>query len=717
MTTKPPSKITDLVPVSLLNFLQKFYLNYLHTSATIYERDGAHATSMITSRYCNRLADACEAKDGKGEGICHKDRWRVSKKSIDLNKPYNEKCSGGLIIHSVPIMLNGTPIGAANAAVSNPPKDVEAIKKIAERFKKYEISIEEIKKLSEEHEDYPEFVLDAAKRQVETVAKTVATFYEIFYKLHLKEEDLAKQITRRKQAEEKLQHLLQGLHVHQKELKAQNNDLRQIRKILEESRNRYADLYDFSPLGYVTLDGIGCIRDINLTGATLLGRKQLEAAGMSFSSFVDKSAVEIFYNHLQRCKNSGDEVVTEALLRVKDGRPVDVQLSSLPVYDAKRRAILYRTVITDITKRKQAELALKRLSESLEQQVTERTAELTKTNEELRTKLVERKRMKEQIHKLSHAVEQSPVAVIITSTEGDIEYVNPYFTQLTGYTSEEVIGQNPRILKSGETPPEEHKRLWETITSGGTWRGEFYNKKKNGDLYWEYVSISPIKNAEGVITHFVAVEEDVTERKQIEEERKHSLERLQKALGGTIQALVAMVEMRDPYTSGHQRRVADLAPAIAAEMGLSSELIEGIRMAGAIHDIGKIAVPAEILSKPGKITETEFEMIKAHSQIGYNILKGIEFPWPVAKIVLQHQERMDGSGYPAGLSNGKIILEARILAVADVVEAMSSHRPYRPALGIDTALEGIFKNRGILYDSDAVDACVKLFREGGFKFE
>ena len=188
-------------------------------------------------------------------------------------------------------------------------------------------------------------------------------------------------------------------------------------------------------------------------------------------------------------------------------------------------------------------------------------------------------------------------------------------------------------------------------------------------------------------------------------------------MGGTIQALVAMVEMRDPYTSGHQRRVANLAPAIAAEMGLSSELIEGIRMAGAIHDIGKIAVPAEILSKPGKITETEFEMIKAHSQIGYNILKEIEFPWPIAKIVLQHQERIDGSGYPAGLSDGKIILEARILAVADVVEAMSSHRPYRPALGIDTALEGIFKNRDILYDSDVVDACVKLFRERGFKFE
>lgn len=190
MATKPPSKITDLVPVSLLDFLQKSYLNYLQTSAAIYEHDGTCVTSMITSRYCNRLAGSCEIRAGKGEGICYKDRWRVSKKSIDLNKPYSEKCSGGLIIHSVPIMLNGTPIGAANAAISNPPKDIETIKKIAERFKKYEIGIEEIKKLAEEHEDYPESALDTAKRQVETVANTVASFYNIFYKLHIKKRHL-----------------------------------------------------------------------------------------------------------------------------------------------------------------------------------------------------------------------------------------------------------------------------------------------------------------------------------------------------------------------------------------------------------------------------------------------------------------------------------------------------------------------------------------------
>jgi putative nucleotidyltransferase with HDIG domain len=210
---------------------------------------------------------------------------------------------------------------------------------------------------------------------------------------------------------------------------------------------------------------------------------------------------------------------------------------------------------------------------------------------------------------------------------------------------------------------------------------------------------------------------DISERKRAETERKENLEKLRKSLGGTVRALAATVEMRDPYTAGHQQRVTDLARAIATEMGCSTECVDGIRMAGTIHDIGKIAVPAEILSKPGKITSTEFEIIKTHSQVGYDILKGIEFPWPVAKIVLQHQERMDGSGYPNGLKGDEIILEARILAVADVVEAMSSHRPYRAALGIDKALEEITRNKGVLYDSDVAEACVRVFEEKGFSFK
>jgi putative nucleotidyltransferase with HDIG domain len=172
--------------------------------------------------------------------------------------------------------------------------------------------------------------------------------------------------------------------------------------------------------------------------------------------------------------------------------------------------------------------------------------------------------------------------------------------------------------------------------------------------------------------------------------------------------------MRDPYTAGHQRRVTVLACAIAEQMGISEEQFDGLRLAGLVHDIGKFNVPVEILNKPGRITETELNIIKTHAEAGYNVLKEIEFPWPVARIVLQHHERLDGSGYPQGLKDNGIMLEARILAVADVVEAMASHRPYRPALGIEVALEEITMNKGILYDPAVSDVCMRLFTEKGF---
>jgi len=197
---------------------------------------------------------------------------------------------------------------------------------------------------------------------------------------------------------------------------------------------------------------------------------------------------------------------------------------------------------------------------------------------------------------------------------------------------------------------------------------------------------------------------------------KESEERLRRTMEETVHALASAVEMRDPYTAGHQKRVTNLACAIAEEMDLSAEQIDGIRMAGAIHDVGKILVPGEILGRPGRLTKIDFSLIETHSKVGYDILKTIEFPYPVAQIILQHHERMDGSGYPAGLSGEDILLETRTLAVADVVEAMSSHRPYRAALGLSKALKEISKNKGILYDPEAVDACLKLFKEKGFKF-
>lgn len=198
-------------------------------------------------------------------------------------------------------------------------------------------------------------------------------------------------------------------------------------------------------------------------------------------------------------------------------------------------------------------------------------------------------------------------------------------------------------------------------------------------------------------------------------ELTQSLDKLRKSFGGAIQAMSLAIEARDPYTSGHQRRTADLARAIAGEMGLPRDIIDGIHMAGMIHDIGKLSVPAEILSKPGKVTAYEYALIKMHPETGYAIIKEIEFPWPIADIIHQHHERMDGSGYPTGLSGDRILVEARIMAVADVVEATASHRPYRPARGIDVALAEISDKSGILYASDAVDACLRVFQRGNFQ--
>jgi putative two-component system response regulator len=187
-----------------------------------------------------------------------------------------------------------------------------------------------------------------------------------------------------------------------------------------------------------------------------------------------------------------------------------------------------------------------------------------------------------------------------------------------------------------------------------------------------------------------------------------AMKKLRESIDGIIKAMSSMVEIRDPYTAGHQQRVAELAKSISIEMGLPKERVEGIRMAGLIHDIGKIAVPAEILTKPGKLSNIEFNLIKVHPQVGYDILKDIEFPWPIDKIVLQHHERMNGSGYPNNISGEEILLESRIMAVADVVEAMASHRPYRVALGLEAAKEEILKNKNILYDPMVVNACVKI---------
>ena len=308
-------------------------------------------------------------------------------------------------------------------------------------------------------------------------------------------------------------------------------------------------------------------------------------------------------------------------------------------------------------------------------------------------------------------VHGSPLAIFAVDREARVLVWNPAAERLFGWEEQEVLGRINPIVPEGRG--EEFRRLRERAVAGEVYTGmEVRVRRKDGSPVEISVSTAPLRDESGVIVGLMAVVADISERKRMEAALRESLTTSQRIFDETVHALAAAVEKRDPYTAGHQQRVARLACAIAGQMGLSPDKIDGIRTAAIVHDIGKLSVPVEILTKPGRLTEAEFSILKIHPQTGYDILDGIEFPWPVARIVQQHHERMDGSGYPLGLRGEEILPEAQILSVADVVEATSSHRPYRPANGIAVALGEISDHKGIRYATDAVDACLALFDKG-----
>lgn len=319
--------------------------------------------------------------------------------------------------------------------------------------------------------------------------------------------------------------------------------------------------------------------------------------------------------------------------------------------------------------------------------------------------------LKERGQWLSTILKSIDDGIIVTDNKGKVTFINPSAQKITGWSELDAIEQPvDRIVELKE-------ELNFNPASVSPIPGEANLITRAGLEIPVELTVSTLPEESGQPNGQVIVFRDVTSRRRTEQELQESWAKLQRTLKGTIQAISTTIEMRDPYTAGHQRRVAQLAEAIAREMNLPEIKIEGMRFAAQIHDIGKIYVPAEILSKPTKLTDLEYTIIKTHPQAGYEILKNIEFPWPIADIVLQHHERLNGSGYPAGLKDGEILLEARILAIADVVEAMSSHRPYRPSFGIDKALKEIRLNNGLLYEPEAVTACRRLFLEKAFSFD
>jgi PAS domain S-box-containing protein/putative nucleotidyltransferase with HDIG domain len=301
--------------------------------------------------------------------------------------------------------------------------------------------------------------------------------------------------------------------------------------------------------------------------------------------------------------------------------------------------------------------------------------------------------------------------LLTTDPSGFVRFVNPMAETLLGIDAGNILGRAlDAVYRTSRNP------VFPSVPNGHSGRSMNLLHRADGRDIPVEQTLSPILNEQGRPLGTVVVFRDVSYRQHVEQALRESVANLQRTMEETINALTVTSEKRDPFTAGHQERVSRLAYALSGLLGLTEAEREGVRLAGLVHDIGKIHVPSEILAKPDSLSEMEMGIVRGHSAVGYEILKDIPFPWPVARMVLEHHERMDGSGYPEGLTGEDTLLQSRILAVADVVEAMNSHRPYRVAPGLAAALAEIRNRRGVVYDPDVVDACLLLFERDGYRF-
>jgi PAS domain S-box-containing protein/putative nucleotidyltransferase with HDIG domain len=470
-------------------------------------------------------------------------------------------------------------------------------------------------------------------------------------------------------------------------LQKQNQLNHRLEKALQQELGLAQKCLDIAGIMTVALNDEGRVSLINKRGCEILGYQEEEIIGRDWFEICLPSAnCEEVKTVFDRLKAGDHEALkyyeNQVLTKTGQKRLIAFHNTLLRDQNAEVTGILCSG--EDITERRQAETALR-----------------------------------ESEAQLRAIFDQAAVGVaLVDSPTGGFLKINQKFCDILGLTPEETTSKTFMAIIHPDDLQYSLDNMHKLRCGGArNFSRETRFCHKNGFPVWVNLTVSAVQEmAEASKKYYIALVEDITQRQQAEIEVRQGLDKLRQALSGTVSALANTVETKDPYTAGHQRRVAELACAIAQEMGLSRDHVEGMQVLSFLHDIGKIALPAEILSRPGKISTVEFNLIKSHPEVGYGILKDIEFPWPVAKAVLQHHERLDGSGYPAGLGGNVIIREAKILAVADVVEAMASHRPYRPSLGIEAALEEINKHKGNLFDSEAVGACLRLFREKSFSF-
>ena len=440
---------------------------------------------------------------------------------------------------------------------------------------------------------------------------------------------------------------------------------------LRESEEKYHSLFEHLQDAVFLTRPDGSIIEANKAACEMFGRSVDELRSLGRSAVVDEA----------------DPCLTAALEeRVRTGR-ARAEITMLRANGEKFLGDITSTIFTDMNGQQKTSMIVRDITER------KKAADALRNSEA----------------RFRSYFELPLIGIAITSPEKGWLEGNDRLTSILGYPWQELRNMTWVDLTHPEDLAADVEQFHRVLA--GEIESYMIEKRfirKSGEAIWTSMAAGCVRKKDGAVDYFVVLLEDITERKE-------SVNRLRKSLGATIQAMAVTVEARDPYTAGHQHRVADLARSIAAELGLPADQIDGIGMAATIHDLGKISVPAELLSMPRKLTDIEFSLIKTHSRSGYDILKDIEFPWPIARIILEHHERMNGSGYPQGLRGDNILIESRIISVADVVESMASHRPYRASLGIDAALEEIGKYSGILYDDNVVDACLRLFRDKGFQ--
>lgn len=470
-------------------------------------------------------------------------------------------------------------------------------------------------------------------------------------------------------------------------------ELKRTEEALYNERNLLEKITETVPIGITVVDKSGRITFANKQAEKMLGLSRDEISDRTYNDpkwKIKSINGEKFPEEklpFNRVMKTGKAVYdVEHAIEWPNGKQVLLKVNAAPLFDKNNNVDGMVASIENVTKLKQTERKLKKINT-----------------------------------RLNLAYEGAKIGIWDHDFKTDKVHRMGKWAEMLGYKPEEI--ENKTNGWESLIHPDDVGKVEETMHKTADGISDEFKvahrlKCKSGKYKWILNWGKVVeRDYEGNPVRAVGVHVDIDELRNTQEALQNSMRQLTNLTENSIEALAAAVDLRDPYTAGHQRKVAKLAEKIAERMKLNSERVFYLKLAAMVHDAGKIQVPSEILNKPGKLSELEMEMVRSHAKSGWELFKNIEFTWPLAEMIHQHHERLDGSGYPEGLKEEEILLESKILAVADVVEAMSSHRPYRQALGIDAALDEINKNAGKLYDKEVVDICLKLFNEEGFKFE